>query len=165
MDLMIHDLDVLMMLMQDEVIDIQAKGVNLFSNNADICNARLTFKRGCVVNITASRISMKAMRKMRIFQADAYVNIDFLEKQVQIINLTDEAQVGIDSMPIETQIGTKYVSIKTNKAEEQNSIVLELQDFYNSIVNNSNVSVSIKDAVKAITLAHKIEEALTDSKE
>jgi len=163
MDLMIHDLDVLMMLMQDEVVEIQAKGVKLFSKQADICNARLTFKKGCVVNITASRISMKAMRKMRIFQEDAYVNIDFLEKHSQIIRLADQADKNIDSMPFETPNGTKYMSIQTNKAEEQNSIVLELQDFHNSIVNNSNVSVSITDAVKAIDLAHKIEETLTES--
>ena len=162
MDLMIHDLDVLMKIMQDEVIDVQAKGVKLFSSKADICNARIRFKNGCVVNITASRISMKAMRKMRIFQSDAYVNIDFLEKQSQIIKLADEKSIDTDSMPIETANGTKHVSIKTNNATEQNSIVMELQDFYNSIVNNSNVSVNIDDAVKAIQLAHRIEETLTD---
>lgn len=160
MDLMIHDLDVLIKLIDDKLIDVQAKGVKLFSNTHDICNARLTFKRGCVVNITASRISLKSMRKMRVFQSDAYVNIDFLERKSQIIQLSDKNLPDELSMPIETASGMKHMSIKTNKPDNQNSIVLELQDFYDSIVNNTSESVGIDDAVKAIELAHQIEETL-----
>ena len=158
MDLMIHDLDLLLHVIPSKIREIQANGVQLFSNSPDICNARLTFENGCVVNITASRISLKSMRKMRIFQADAYVNIDFLEKQSQIIRLSEHPEEEENTMAIETSLGTKYMSIKTNHKKDHNSIVMELQDFYNSIVYNTDVSIGIDDAVRVIELANQIEE-------
>lgn len=89
LDLMIHDLDVILSMVKSEVKEIHSSGVSVISETPDIANVRLAFENGCVANITTSRISMKNMRKMRIFQKDAYISVDFLEKKSEIIRMED----------------------------------------------------------------------------
>jgi len=154
-DLMIHDLDVLAHIVKSPLKKIDAKGVSIVSESFDICNARLVFENNCVANITASRISMKEMRKFRIFQEDAYINIDFLEKKSQIIRLADEAADNV--IPLKTPKGEKFISFSSPETKETNAIRSELQDFHDAIVNNTEVVVGIEDAMKALDLAEKIE--------
>ncbi|MGN9422016.1 Gfo/Idh/MocA family protein, partial [Enterococcus faecium] len=81
LDLMIHDIDIILSLVKSDVKSIAASGVNVMTETPDIANVRIEFNNGCVANLTSSRISMKKMRKMRLFQKDAYIGIDFLEKK------------------------------------------------------------------------------------
>ena len=87
LDLMIHDIDAILSVVQSKVIDVQASGVSIISETPDIANARLRFENGCVANLTASRISMKTMRKSRFFQRDAYVSVDFFEKKTEVVRM------------------------------------------------------------------------------
>jgi len=161
MDIMIHDLDVLLSIVDAEVEEVNAKGVSLFSTTADICNARIKFKNGCVANVTASRISLKTMRKLRLFQEDAYISMDFFKKESQVIRLNENSENLDMSIPVETANGTKYMSIKTNNIENHNALLLELQEFHHSIVKSKKPKVGIKAATKAIRLANRIEAAMT----
>lgn len=159
LDLMIHDLDLILKLVGSEVEKIHAKGVSVVSNSHDICNARLQFKNGCVANITASRISLKQMRKLRLFQGDAYVTIDMLEKKAQIITL-DENDPGHDmAMLLDTPKGQRWITMNEPIAEPNNAIQSELFEFYQSIVSKKPIKVSLEEGYTALSLAHKIIEA------
>lgn len=160
LDLMIHDLDLILSLVDDEVIDIKANGVRIINATPDICNARLTFRNGCVANVTASRISMKNMRKVRLFQEDAYISIDFLEKNSQVIKLHDTQSESSTRMEIDTYLGKKYVSISMPETVENNAIEAELMDFYLSITERKPTLVGIKDGYRALELAARIEQVL-----
>ncbi len=159
LDLMIHDLDLILSLVNGTVVDVMANGVRVVSKSYDICNARLTFDNGCVANVTASRISLKNMRKLRMFQEDAYISIDFLEKESQIITLSDINEAG-SLMPIETYKGTRYLNLKTAGKKDTNAIADELNEFYKSINTGSKPQVSIIDGFKALELAIKIEKSI-----
>jgi len=87
LDLMIHDIDIILSVVQSPVLSIQANGVSLISETPDIANARIEFENGCIANLTASRISLKNMRKSRFFQKDAYISVDFLEKKTEVIKM------------------------------------------------------------------------------
>lgn len=163
LDLMIHDLDVLLSIVDADVKDISAKGVSILSDTFDICNARVQFSNACVANITASRISLKEMRKMRIFQDDAYINIDFLNKSNQIIRLEDEARLDQQSIKLNSKKGDKYLSISTTEGKEINAIVQELDDFYNAIVNNKPVSIGLQDGISVLDLATRIEKIANET--
>jgi len=160
-DLMIHDLDVLAKIVNSPLERIEAKGVSIVSESFDICNARLVFANNCVANITASRISMKEMRKFRIFQEDAYINIDFLTKKSQIIRLSDED--GENVIPLKTPKGEKFISFSSPETKETNAIRAELHDFHDAIVNNTDVQVGIEDAMRALDLAEKIEKTAKET--
>jgi len=122
LDLMIHDLDLVLQLVGSEVVDVQANGVCVVSNTPDICNARLTFANGCVANLTASRISMKQMRKLRLFQENEYISLDFLNKESQIIQIND-IEEGMDApMTINTPTGRKAIHMEAPVTKENNSI-------------------------------------------
>lgn len=166
LDLMIHDLDLVLSLVDDEVVDVRANGVAIVSETADICNARIEFKGGCVVNLTASRISLKAMRKMRLFQSDAYISIDMLEKVSQVVQL-DDLPPGVDrdtydGMILPTNSGAKRIHIETPPMVENNAILSELNDFNKSIISGSKPHVSIGDGYRALQLAHRIEALIKD---
>lgn len=163
LDLMIHDLDILLTVVKSDVAEIRANGVSIVSKTPDICNARIEFKNGCVANVTASRLSLNQMRKFRIFQSDAYIGIDFLAKSSQIVQLKDEEQA--ESMKIETDLGTKYLNIKSQPAQEVNAIVEEQKDFYNSIVQDKIPTVNIDHAVNVMKLADDIEKQLNKAHE
>lgn len=163
LDLMIHDLDILLTVVRSPISEIRANGVKIISSTPDICNARIEFENGCVANMTASRLSLKQMRKFRIFQGDAYIGIDFLEKTNQVIQLSDVEQD--NSMTIETAKGTKYIEIKSQQAQNSNAIEDELNDFYQAIVSDTEPVVNIKHAVQVMELAHRIEQNLKSYEE
>ena len=159
LDLMIHDIDIILSVVKANVKKISASGVAVVSDTPDIANARLEFDNGCVANLTASRISMKNMRKTRIFQRDAYISIDFLEKEANIVRLKnvvgepDPLSVSID---LGGDKGFKQIYFDSPKPEPVNAIKKELETFYQSIVNNTTPIVSIDDGYKALDVAYKI---------
>jgi len=157
LDLMIHDIDLILELVKSNIKDVQANGVCVVNDTPDICNARITFENGCVANLTASRISVKQMRKLRLFQENEYISLDFLKKESQIIKLEPLAEGEIsESMTIETAVGKKTIKFENPSIIENNAIEEELKDFYNSIKNDNSVSVSVGAGVKALELAYLI---------
>ncbi len=158
LDLMIHDLDLILKMVDSEVVDIQSKRVSVVSKTDDICNVRLTFANDCVVNLTASRISLKAMRKLRVFQGDAYISIDLLEKQTQIIRLL-EAEDGDDpEYLLDTHKGPRKIDMYLPEITPVNAIQMELETFYDCIINDTPTYVSLEDGIRALDLAYKIME-------
>ena len=164
LDLMIHDLDIVLSIVQSDVKNISANGVAVISDTPDIANARIEFENGCVTNLTASRISMKQMRKLRLFQQDAYISLDFLEKQAQVIRMLDngkEAQLPDASLfELDTGKGKKTLQIHMPKIEPVNAIKMELETFAESILNDTRPKVSLEDGYKALKLAYQIAEEI-----
>lgn len=163
LDLMIHDLDIVLSVVKSNVRSISASGVAVLSETPDICNARLEFDNGCVANITASRISMKAMRKSRFFQKDAYISVDFLEKEAEIINMRDaEGEPDPFNMVIEMGPGKtdKEILFQKPEIENHNAIQLELSTFADCILNGETPAVTIDDGYKALEVAHRVLEKL-----
>ncbi len=158
LDLMIHDIDIVMHLVKSPVRRISASGVSVVSESADIANARIEFDNGCVANLTSSRISIKKMRKMRLFQRDAYIGIDFLEKKTEVIRLKGEGMAnGMFDFPIEVPGGEqKTISIQMPEVQQLNSIRMELEEFSKAILEDKPVRVSVYDGYQAMDVAHQI---------
>lgn len=158
LDLMIHDIDIVLHTVKSPVRRISASGVAVLSENADIANARIEFDNGCVANLTSSRISLKKMRKMRIFQRDAYIGVDFLDKKTEIIRLKDDDQEqGMMDFPIDLGNGeTKIISVEIPEPEPINAIRAELAEFSRSILEDKPVRVSVYDGYQAMDVAHQI---------
>lgn len=158
LDLMIHDIDIILNLVQSSIKNIQASGVAVFTDTPDIANVRLEFNNGCVANLTSSRISMKKMRKMRIIQKDAYISVDFLDKKTEIIKIkTPEDDKKIFSFDVDLPNGDKKtIAVASPKIEDGNAIKLELKSFVDSIKNDSNTVVSEVDGYLAMDVAHQI---------
>lgn len=158
LDLMIHDLDIILKLIPHAVRSVQASGVAIVSHSADICNARIEFENGTVVNVTASRLSMKNMRKLRIFQPDAYLSVDFLEKKTEVVRLheseTDSNHPNL--MELETAKGKRFIEIAMPEIIPNNAIKMELESLTDSIINNTPTRVSLDDGRKALELAYWI---------
>jgi len=165
LDLMIHDIDVINSLVKSDLKRIAASGVSVISDTTDIANVRLEFANGCVANITASRISLKQMRKMRIFQKDAYISIDFLKKKTELVTINDDdGKQGLLDFPIELADGKKRkISVDMPKIAEVNAIRLELETFRDAIVNNTNTAVSAEDGFLAMETAHEILKKINQS--
>ncbi len=156
LDLMIHDIDIILSIVPSDVKHISASGVAVMTDTPDIANVRIEFNNGCVANLTSSRISMKKMRKMRMFQKDTYLGIDFLNKQTEIIRLKGEADAGAFTFDLDTPSGKKTIAVASPKIEDANAIKLELQSFYDSIINNRPTAVSEIDGYLAMEVAHQI---------
>lgn len=157
LDLMIHDLDILLTIVDSPVASIAANGVRVVSDTPDICNARITFENGCVANLTASRISLKQMRKMRLFQRDAYISLDFLDRKASLLRLHNEAPIdGMPSFELETPKGNKWITMETPSLEPINAIRLELETFANTIREGKRSTVPLEDGLKALELAYHI---------
>ena len=158
LDLMIHDIDIILSLVKSNVKYISANGVAVMSDTPDIANVRIEFDNGCVANLTSSRISMKKMRKMRLFQKDAYIGIDFLEKKTEIIKLStgETTDKNIFTFDIDTNNGKKTIAIANPTIEEGNAIKMELEEFRNAIVQNTNTAVTVVDGYRAMDVAHQI---------
>lgn len=165
LDLMIHDVDIILKLVKSPVKRISASGVGVISNTADIANARIEFDNGCVANLTSSRISLKKMRKTRIFQKDAYISVDFLHKKSEIVRLYNEndiqdVQKGLN-LPIHiNDQEKKFIHIDQPAIQETNAIQQELADFTLSILTGQPVSVPIHDGYQALEIAYKILEKI-----
>lgn len=156
MDLMIHDIDIVLKLVQSKVKSIQANGVSVINKTVDIANARVLFENGCVANFTASRISMKKMRKMRVFKQDMYATIDFLDKVSEVYQIVD-AKLDTDNY-FELKTGEKKkITFFNNSNFDQNAIKEELNSFLYSIDNHEDVKVTIKDAIQALALSIEIQ--------
>lgn len=161
LDLMIHDIDVILSIVDSPIRSIHASGVSVVSDTPDISNARIEFENGCVANLTASRLSMKQMRKMRVFRKDAYISVDFFEKQTQVIQLHDDDHGQPIAMEIDTQQGKKYISMAMPEVPEVNAIKEELSSFAHAILNDAPVVVSGADGYNALATAYRIIEAIT----
>ena len=161
LDLMIHDLDLVLNWIKSPVKNIHASGVAVVSDTPDIANARIEFENGCVANLTASRISMKQMRKIRLFQKDAYISLDLLEKQTQIIEISDnEPNESNQTFPLETPKGTKFITIDMPEIQQVNAIKEELKSFAISIEQNTTIKVSLNDGVDVLKIAYQILEKI-----
>lgn len=167
LDLMIHDIDIVMHLVKSPVRRISASGVAVISETTDIANARIEFDNGCVANLTSSRISLKKMRKMRLFQRDAYIGIDFLEKKTEVVRLTDEtSNPGLLDIPIQMGNGEqKLISVQMPEVEDTNAIRMELAEFAESILSGRPVRVSVYDGYQAMDVAHQILKKMSQHKE
>jgi predicted dehydrogenase len=157
LDLMIHDIDIILHIVKSEVKNIYSSGVAVMTDTPDIANVRMEFNNGCVANLTSSRISMKKMRKMRIFQKDAYIGVDFLNKKSEIISLnhSDNTEEGF-SFDIETMNGTKSILVRNPEVPDINAIRLELEKFTASVLQNTPTLVSELDGYRAMDIAHQI---------
>jgi predicted dehydrogenase len=156
LDLMIHDIDIILSIVKSGVKQISASGVAVLTDTPDIANVRIEFNNGCVANLTSSRISMKKMRKIRLFQKDAYIGIDFLEKNTEIIKLKKPDEEDAFSFDIETHQGTKTISIANPVVENGNAILAELTSFVQAIQNDEPTVVSEIDGFLAMEVAHQI---------
>jgi predicted dehydrogenase len=160
LDLMIHDLDLILHLTQSPVAEVSASGVAVLSNTVDIANARVAFENGCVANLTASRISLKQMRKMRLFQQDHYISLDFFDKNAQIVRLYDQDATNLppqdELMEFETATGKKWLQMQMPESAPVNAIQMELETFHQSIVEDTVPIVSLQDGFNALQLAHRI---------
>lgn len=158
MDLMIHDIDIILNINQSKVKKIDASGVSIISSTPDIANARIEFENGCIANLTSSRISLKKMRKTRIFQENAYISIDFLEKDFQVVKIRDkDTNDNENSLIIKNNLGQeKVIFFENPDINEINSIEAELNDFFHSIKNKSESKVSLNDGLTALEVAEEI---------
>ena len=156
LDLMIHDIDIILSLVKSNVKSISANGVAVMSDTPDIANVRIEFNNGCVANLTSSRISMKKMRKMRLFQKDAYIGIDFLDKKTEIIQLNTPTTVNAFTFDIETNSGKKTIAIANPVITEGNAIKMELEAFHQAILKNTEPLVNVVDGFRAMDVAHQI---------
>ena len=156
LDLMIHDIDIILSLVKSNVKSISANGVAVMSDTPDIANVRIEFDNSCVANLTSSRISMKKMRKMRLFQKDAYIGIDFLDKKTEVIRLSDASDKNAFTFDIDTAHGKKTIAISSPAVEDGNAILMELQAFTDAILQNTDTPVSVIDGLRAMEVAHQI---------
>ena len=158
LDLMVHDLDILFTIINSPVKHVSACGVAIVSPTPDITNARIEFENGSVANLTASRISLKNMRKTRIFQDDAYITVDFLDKKTEITRIHDHEVTGYPySLTLDLPGGaTKQITLERPEIHPLNAIQTELESFYDSIIHNTVPVVSIEDGVKVLNLAYEI---------
>jgi predicted dehydrogenase len=156
MDLMIHDIDIILHIVKSEVKNIYSSGVAVMTDTPDIANVRIEFNNGCVANLTSSRISLKKMRKLRIFQKDAYIGVDFLAKKTEIISLNSGDSKDGFSFDIETLNGTKSILVRNPEPPEVNAILMELEKFTESILHNKPTLVSELDGYRAMDIAHQI---------
>ncbi|MFM1929697.1 MAG: hypothetical protein RL387_1025 [Bacteroidota bacterium] len=160
LDLMIHDIDIILSIVKSGVKNISASGVAVLTDTPDIANVRIEFNNGCVANLTSSRISMKKMRKIRLFQKDAYIGIDFLEKNTEIIQLKKPEDADAFSFDIETHQGTKTITISNPVVEDGNAILAELTSFVNAIQHDEPTVVNEIDGFLAMEVAHQILEKI-----
>jgi predicted dehydrogenase len=160
LDLMIHDIDIVLSVVRSSIKKIHASGVPIVSDTPDIANARIEFDNGSVANLTASRISMKNMRKVRFFQRDAYIAVDFLKKDVEIIRISNPPEPNTDPMAMIIDLGEKrgkkQISVEKPEIYNLNAIKTELESFYHSIANNLTPPVTINDGYDALNVAYQI---------
>jgi predicted dehydrogenase len=165
LDLMIHDIDIVLSVVKSNIRKINASGVAVVSDTPDIANARLEFDNGCVANLTASRISMKNMRKSRFFQGDAYIAVDFLEKTAEVLRMEDvpdpdKADPLAMIIDLGNGKGSRQIIFDKPKVKPINAIKTELESFASAIVNNTSPLVSINDGYAALDVAYRIIEKM-----
>lgn len=165
LDLMIHDIDIVLSLVKSDVKRISASGVSVVSDTPDIANARIEFDNGCVANLTSSRISLKNMRKIRMFQKDAYISVDLFAHKSEVVTIKElgnDEEEGMFSMVIDQGEGKpkKQLALENPPVIPNNAIRMELQEFAESIIHNKPTIVTIEDGAKALETAFKIIERI-----
>lgn len=158
LDLMIHDIDIILSIVNSKVKNISASGVAVISDTPDIANARLEFENGCVANLTASRISLKKMRKARFFQKDAYISVDFLAKKCEVVKMKDAPEnPGDFDMILQNAEGVqKQIYFDNPPIPSNNSILDELETFAHAINTDTTPVVTLHDGTEALRLANRI---------
>ena len=158
LDLMIHDIDIILSVVKSKVKNVSASGVSVISDTPDIANARIEFENGCVANLTASRISLKNMRKTRFFQRDAYISVDFLEKKCEVVKMKDAPEVPGDfDMVLQNAEGVKkQIYFDNPEVASNNAILDELETFADAITNNTKPVVTLHDGTEALRVATMI---------
>ncbi|MGB5419204.1 Gfo/Idh/MocA family protein [Algibacter sp.] len=158
LDLMIHDIDIILSVVKSKVKSISASGVAVISETPDIANARIEFENGCVANLTASRISLKKMRKARFFQKDAYISVDFLTKKCEVVKMKDAPETPGDfDMILQNAEGVKkQIYFDNPSVPDNNSILDELETFADAINNNTTPVVTLHDGTEALRVATQI---------
>jgi predicted dehydrogenase len=158
LDLMIHDIDAILSVVNSPIKSINASGVAVISDSPDIANARLEFENGCVANITSSRISMKNMRKSRFFQKDAYISVDYLDKICEVVKMQNAPEIpGEFDMILQNAEGTKkQIYFENPEVLPNNAILDELETFADAINNNTSPIVTLEDGTNALRVAHQI---------
>jgi predicted dehydrogenase len=158
LDLMIHDIDAILSVVKSDVKNVSASGVSVISETPDIANARIEFENGCVANLTASRISLKKMRKARFFQRDAYISVDFLTKAVEVVRMKDAPVVPGDfDMILQNAEGVKkHIYFDNPEVADSNAILSELETFADAIENDTRPIVNLEDGTKALDVALQI---------
>ncbi|GGW43250.1 Gfo/Idh/MocA family protein [Arenibacter certesii] len=158
LDLMIHDIDAILSVVNSEVKQINASGVSVISNSPDIANARIEFENGCVANLTASRISLKNMRKSRFFQRDAYISVDFLEKKVEVVRMKDAPEEPGDfDMILQNAEGMKkQIYFENPSVPANNAILDELETFADAIKNDTTPVVTLEQGFQALRVALQV---------
>ncbi|SDE25112.1 Predicted dehydrogenase [Pricia antarctica] len=161
LDLMIHDIDAILSVVDSEVKQINASGVSVISNSPDIANARIEFENGCVANLTASRISLKNMRKSRFFQKDAYISVDFLEKKVEVVKMKDapEKEGDFDMILQNAEGVKKQIYFENPEVHVNNAILDELETFADAIEKNTIPVVTLTQGTLALKVALEVIEA------
>jgi predicted dehydrogenase len=148
---MIHDIDIILNLVRSDIKAIHAVGVPVLSDEVDIANARLQFESGCVANVTASRVSLTGMRKIRLFQSDAYISIDYQNRKIAVFR----KGAGENSLP-----GLPDVGMESNTFEQRDALLDEIKSFIQSILSQEAPVVSAEDGKKALEIAIKISQSL-----
>lgn len=158
LDLMIHDIDIILSVVNSPVRNINASGVSVISETPDIANARIEFENGCVANLTASRISLKNMRKSRFFQKDAYISVDFLEKKVEVVKMKDAPKhPGDFDMILQNAEGIKkQIYFENPEIAPNNAILEELETFAEAITTGTTPIVTLRDGTNALKVAYQI---------
>ncbi len=167
LDLMIHDIDIVLSVVKSNIRKISASGVAVVSDSPDIANARIEFDNGCVANLTASRISLKQMRKSRFFQKDAYISVDFLKKEAEVVRIKDASDETPNPLGFKIDLGPgkgqKVIAFDKPEIKPTNAIKSELESFYSAIINNTLPSVTINDGYSALDVAYKVIDKISQS--
>ncbi len=158
LDLMIHDIDIILSVVKSKVKNISASGISVISETPDIANARIEFENGCVANLTSSRISLKNMRKTRFFQKDAYIAVDFFEKATEVVKMKDAPKIPGDfDMILQNAEGIKkQIYFENPTVEANNAILDELNTFADAIENNTTPIVTLEQGTEALRVAYQI---------
>ena len=168
LDLMIHDIDLILSLVKSKVTRIDANGIAVISDTPDIANARLQFENGCVANVTASRISQNKMRKMRLFQRDAYISIDFAQGLAEVFRLVDEQTPNVKSTLMLGKIDQgqhkRIIVYEQPEVQEVNALKYELERFIESIQKNTETPVTGRDGLHALEVAQEILQKINSQK-
>ena len=158
LDLMIHDIDIILSVVNSPVRNINASGVSVISETPDIANARIEFENGCVANLTASRISLKNMRKSRFFQKDAYISVDFLDKKVEVVKMKNAPKHHGDfDMILQNAEGIKkQIYFENPEIAPNNAILDELETFAEAITTNTTPIVTLRDGTNDLKVDYQI---------
>jgi predicted dehydrogenase len=168
LDLMIHDIDLILALVKDKIKNIDAAGVSVISESEDITNARITFEKGCIANVTASRISARPMRKLRLFQKDTYISMDFLQKKTEIYKLVEsgkikeEGKTVVGNIPLDTG---KSIVYQTPLIKDEDMLTSEIKSFLQAVKEKNKPEVSGEDGKEALKVALEIVKKVKEHRE